>query len=97
MLTPARVTFEFPVLVSALVRRLLRLTLTFPKLRLVGFAVSRRVVAVTVSAALLLVALTADLLTTTLNCAPLSAVVAAGVVYEDEVAPPMLTPFFRHW
>jgi hypothetical protein len=51
---------------------------------------------VTVSNAALLVALPALLLATTVNCALLSAVVSAGVVYVDEVAPLIATPFFLH-
>jgi hypothetical protein len=53
--------------------------------------------AFTVSAAALLVTLPAVLLTATVNCAPLSELVVAGVVYLDEVAPLMAVPFFRHW
>jgi hypothetical protein len=52
--------------------------------------------AFTVRVAVLLVALPAEFVTTTENIDPLSAVVAAGVVYELEVAPPMFAPFFRH-
>ena len=51
---------------------------------------------VTVRIAALLVALPTELLTTTVNLAALSALAAAGVVYELEVAPEMLTPFFCH-
>ena len=49
------------------------------------------------SVAALLVALSIELLTETLNCAPLSEVVVAGVPYEDEVAPVMAVPFLLHW
>ena len=49
---------------------------------------------VTVSTAALLVALPALLLTTAVNFALLSEVVSAGVVYAEEVAPLMATPFF---
>jgi hypothetical protein len=80
MLTLETVTLEFPVLVSFVVRRLLPPTLTFPKFKLVGLALSSLVAALTVSVALLLVTLPAVLLTTTRNCAPLSAVVVTGVV-----------------
>jgi hypothetical protein len=52
--------------------------------------------AFTVRVALLLVALPAELVATTEKVEPLSAVVVAGVVYELEVAPVMLAPFFRH-
>jgi hypothetical protein len=73
-------TFEFPVLVRLALSDALLPTFTLPKLRLVGFAVSRKVAAFTVSVAALLVTLPAELLTTTVNCAPLSAVVVTGVV-----------------
>ena len=52
---------------------------------------------VTVNTAVLLLAFPALLLTAALNCALLSAIVSAGVVYEEEVAPPIAAPFFRHW
>lgn len=54
-----------------------------PPTTLVGFSVNEATVGsgtVTVRAAALLVALPAELLTTTVNCAPLSAVLVAGVV-----------------
>jgi hypothetical protein len=51
---------------------------------------------VTVSRAALLVALPALLLTATVNCALLSVVVSAGVVYVDEVAPLIAAPFLLH-
>ncbi len=54
------------------------------------------VAAVTVRTAALLVALPALLLTATVNCSLLFAVVAAGVVYEDEVAPLIAAPFMLH-
>jgi len=53
--------------------------------------------AFTVRVAALLVALPAELVTTTRNVAPLSAVVVAGAVYEADVAPAILAPFFCHW
>ena len=52
--------------------------------------------AATVRVASLLVALPFELLTTTLNCAPLSAEVVAGVVYVAAVAPLIAEPFFCH-
>jgi hypothetical protein len=52
---------------------------------------------VTVRTATLLVALPALLLTATVNCALLFAVVSAGVVYVEEVAPPIAAPFMLHW
>ena len=51
---------------------------------------------VTVSTAALLVALPAVLLTATVNCALLSVVVSAGVVYAEEVAPLIAAPFLLH-
>ena len=51
---------------------------------------------VTVSIAALLVALPAVLVTTAVNCALLSVVVSAGVVYVDDVAPLIAVPFFFH-
>ena len=54
-----------------------------PASTLVGFSVNEDTVGsgtVTVRVAVLLVALPAELLTTTVNCAPLSAVLVAGVV-----------------
>lgn len=51
---------------------------------------------VTVSTAALLVALPAVLITSAVNCALLSAIVSAGVVYVEEVAPPIVVPFFFH-
>ena len=78
-------------------RVLLLPVFTLPKLRVDVLAVSGPGgTALTVSVATLLVMLPAELLTTTLNCAPLSAAVVAGVVYEGEVAPLMFAPFFRH-
>ena len=50
----------------------------------------------TVSAALLLVTLPAELLIDTENVDPLSVVAVAGVVYELDIAPLMLVPFFFH-
>jgi hypothetical protein len=54
------------------------------------------VVLVTVNTAALLVALPAVLLTSAVNCALLSVIVSAGVVYEEEVAPLIAVPFFFH-
>jgi hypothetical protein len=45
----------------------------------------------------LLVALPALLVTTTVNRARLSELVAAGVVYEEEVAPLIAAAFSCHW
>ena len=52
--------------------------------------------AVTVRVAALLVTLPVLPLTTTVNCAPLSDDVVAGVVYVEEVAPLIAVPFFFH-
>jgi hypothetical protein len=52
--------------------------------------------AFTVSVAELLVALPAAFVTATVNCALLSEVVSAGVVYVEDVAPPIAAPFLLH-
>jgi hypothetical protein len=51
----------------------------------------------TLRVAVLLVVLPALLATTTVNNARLSEAVVGGVVYAEEVAPPMAVPFFCHW
>jgi hypothetical protein len=51
---------------------------------------------VTVSIAFADVAAPAALLATTLYRAPWSPITKTGVVYDDVVAPPIATPFFRH-
>ena len=53
--------------------------------------------AVTVRIAGLLVRLPVLSVTTTVNCAPLSALVVAGVVYDAPDAAPIGDPFFFHW
>ena len=53
-------------------------------------------VAVTVRVAALLVTFPELSVTTTVNCAALSEDDVAGVVYVEEVAPPMAVPFFFH-
>ena len=98
---PETVTFEIvipelPAFVSVTVCVLLLDTFTLPKLKEDLLELRRSVEALTVSIAALLVAFPAALLTVTANCALLSAVVAAGVVYVDEVAPPIVEPFFLH-
>jgi hypothetical protein len=80
MLTFEIVTFELPEFVSVTARVLLEPVFVLPKLKLIGLAPSKCVTEFTVSMAVLLVMLPAELLTTTVNCAPVSAVVAAGVV-----------------
>ena len=52
--------------------------------------------AVTVKVAGSLVTLPTEPVTVTVNCASLSEVVVAGVVYEADVAPLMDVPFLRH-
>jgi hypothetical protein len=74
------VTLELPEFLSDTARVLIALVLTFPKFKVVGLALSTKVEAFIVRVAALLVTLPAVLLTTAVNCAPLSAVVVAGVV-----------------
>ena len=74
------VTFELPLFVTFTDFVTLDPMLTLPKLRLVGFSVSSSVGELTVSVAAPLVTPPAELPTDTLNCAPLSALVVAGVV-----------------
>jgi hypothetical protein len=80
MLTFEMVTFEFPAFVNVTLSVLVLPIVTLPKDKLVGLALSKTVEELTVSVAVLLVALPALLLTTTVNCAPLSDDVVAGVV-----------------
>jgi hypothetical protein len=77
---PEMVTLELPEFLSVTPRVLLALVSMLPKLKLVGLTLSARVEAFTVSVAALLVTLPEVLLTTTVNCAPLSVDVVAGVV-----------------
>src|SRR4029077_11972972 len=97
MVTFEMVTSEFPPFVKITGRALLLPILTFEKFKLVWLALRIKVpAAFTVSVAALLVTLPALLVTVTVNCAPLSEVVVAGVVYEGEVAPPMgVAPLFH--
>ena len=78
-LTLEMVRLAVPEFLSVAVSMLLLLVSTFPKLKVVGLTLSAEVAALTVSVAALLVTLPAVLLTTTVNCAPLSAVAVAGV------------------
>ena len=55
------------------------------------------VAAKTFSVPALLVTRPALLVTTTVNSARLIDIVAGGVVYVEEFAPLMATPFIRHW
>src|SRR5882757_1414235 len=80
VLRPEIVMLALPELVRVTPRVLVAPVEILPKLRLAGLAFSTTVEAFTVRVAPLLVALPAVLLTRTLNCAPLSAVVSAGVV-----------------
>ena len=95
-LTPETVTLEFPPLVKVTGRMLLLPRLTLPKLKLVVLGLSRNVAAFTVRVAALLVMFPAPLVMVTINCAPLSDVVVAGVVYDAAVAPLIDVPFFVH-
>jgi hypothetical protein len=74
------VTLELPVIVRVTGRVLLLPMFTFPKVKLVGFALSRKVVALTVRVAPWLITVATRLLTTMLNWAPFSDVVSEGVV-----------------
>jgi hypothetical protein len=96
MLTLEIVTFEVPALVSVTFWLPLLDTFTLPKCKAVELALRTSVAALTVSVDELLVALPALLLTVTVNCALLSVVVSAGVVYEDDVAPSIAAAFFFH-
>jgi hypothetical protein len=81
VVTAATVMLTLPKLVKFTLRLLFLVTITLPKLKLPVLGVSPPgVAALTVSVAALLVTLLAELLTTTVNCAPVSEVVSAGVV-----------------
>jgi hypothetical protein len=80
ILTFEIVTLEFPPLVKVTGRMLLLPILTLEKFKVVWLGLNVAVAAVTVSVAALLVILPATLVAVTVNCAPLSAVVVAGVV-----------------
>jgi hypothetical protein len=73
------VALEPPLFVNLMVCELPLFVTTFPRLVLEGVAVIWAGRGFTVSVAALLVTLPTVLLTTTLNCAPLSEVVVAGV------------------
>ena len=79
-LTLEMVRLPVPEFLSVTPRTLLLLVSTFPKLKLVGLTLRALLAVPTVSVAALLVTLPALLLTATVNCAPLSLVVVAGVV-----------------
>ena len=74
------VALELPELVRVALKELLLPVSMLPKLKLDGFTVNWAEAVMTVSVAALLVALLAVLLTITVNCAPLLALVVAGVV-----------------
>ena len=80
MLTPETMTFEFPALVNVTLRALVLPVFTLGKLKLVWFGLRMNVAGDTVKVAALLVKLPATFVTVTVNCAPLSEVVVAGIV-----------------
>ena len=80
IMTLETVILELPELVKFMLKLLLLPTFTLPKVRVDALAASGPAAGLTVREAALLVTLPAELLTTTVNCAPLSAVVVAGVV-----------------
>src|SRR5580704_12454256 len=90
------VTLEFPAFVSVTLCVALLDTLTLPKLSEEELELRSSVDALTERVAALLVALPAALLTATVNCALLSVVVSAGVVYVADVAPLIAAPFLLH-
>lgn len=95
-LTLEIVMLEFPAFVNVTACALLFARVTLPKFKEDALELRRSVEAPTVSVAGMLVALPAVLLTVTVNAALLSAVVSAGVVYVDEVAPLIAAPFLLH-
>jgi hypothetical protein len=80
MLTPEIVILEFPALVNVTLWMLLLPMLTLEKARVVVLGLRRKVAAVTVRVAALLATLPAPFVIVTVNCAPLSDRVVAGVV-----------------
>ena len=97
MLTFETVILLLPLFVNVTPRMLTAPVFTLPKLSDVTLAVNAPGVEVTLSVAALLVTFPVTLLTLTENCAPLSEVVVAGVVYAAAVAPLIAAPFFFHW
>jgi hypothetical protein len=91
------VTVEFPALVKVTPCTLLPPVFTWPNGIVVRLAVRMNVAGTKVSVAALLVVLPALFVSTTVNCAPLSEAVVAGVEYIGEVAPLIATPFLFHW
>jgi hypothetical protein len=87
---------EFPAFVNVTGKLLLLPILTLEKFKLAWLALRMAVDAATVSVAGLLVTLPVPFVTVTVNCAPLSAEVVAGVVYEADVAPLMAAPPLFH-
>src|ERR1700719_194976 len=77
---PEIVTLELPEFFSVTPSVLVAPVSILPKLKLAGLTLSARVEALTVSVAALLVTLPSVLLTATVNNAPLSVLVVAGVV-----------------
>ena len=80
ILTLEMVTLELPALVNVTPRMLLLPRLTFAKLKLFVLALSRNVALFTISVAALLVTVPVLFVTVTVNWAPLSEAVVAGVV-----------------
>ena len=80
MVTFAIVMLELPEFVKVTPNVLVLPELTLPKLKDDVLTVSTPATALTVSVAAALVTLPAELLTVTVNCEPLSAPAAAGVV-----------------
>jgi hypothetical protein len=89
------VTLALPVFIKVRACWLLLDTLTSPKFKVNELAF-RMYVPFTVKIAGLLTTFPTLLLTTTLNCEPLSPLAVAGVVYVDDVAPFIGTPFRCH-
>jgi hypothetical protein len=79
-LTFETVTFEFPAFVNVTGSAVLLPTVTLPKVKFVELAFNKTVGELTVSVAALLIKLPALSLTATVNLAPLSEEVTAGVV-----------------
>jgi hypothetical protein len=97
MLTFEIVTFAVPAFVSVTLCELLLETFTLPKVRLAELTLRTGVPGFTVRMAVLLTTLPTLLVIATVNCAPLSALVVAAVVYEEEIAPLIGFPFLSHW
>ncbi len=97
MATLETVTFELPALENVTLWVLVLPILTLEKLKLVLLALRTNVAGFTVNVAALLVTLPTLLVTVTVNRAPLSELVVAGVVYAAALALLIGDPFFFHW